>query len=389
MSIALDGAPELSYAVYALYSLLTLTVLLGCILLVRKILARKASFEGDMEFDHERIARELDQEIRDLENLRNRIFPTGHFTKAALQVQTANESKPAVTAAPAPVAAGTDPRVAELQEKVKTLTEALRQTEEKLASAPAAAPAASSGISSEEKAALEKSRKDVEVKLSQQTEELQKIKANAEQLERIVSEYQLFEEDFALVKKYRKENEVLRAELAKKGMSEEEIRKLLEANDALSPAAAGNRAPIAAVHTASEKTPEPSMDEVLAATTVEGEASPAASVDVAPPAPTQEEVAAALSADPQKDADAVFEAAQSQGQSEEKKVIPADAAEAVEKTVIAATPAAAPATPAAAPATPAPAQSEAEMEAMAESAVSEDELMAEFEKLLNEKDQST
>jgi uncharacterized protein (UPF0262 family) len=267
MSLLTDNASLMTYSIYAVYTLLTATVLLGCFLIIRKISQRQPSFEGDLEFDHERIARELDREIKDLENLRNRIFPASHFSKSSLIVQVPVSASGAVlddadilksveaqlssqaVKADLPdlseIAQGTGASpesMAAFQAKVNELTEALNRSKAELktlreATASGAASSASGAdpAGGPSRAELDKLTKELELKVSQQKEEIQKHIGSVKHLEKIIGEYQLFEEDFALVKKYRKENEILRTELIKRGLSEPDIIKLLEAADALTP----------------------------------------------------------------------------------------------------------------------------------------------------------
>ena len=403
MSLLTDNASLMTYSIYAVYTLLTATVLLGCFLIIRKISQRQPSFEGDLEFDHERIARELDREIKDLENLRNRIFPASHFSKSSLIVQVPVSASVAVlddadilksveaqlssqaVKADLPdlseIAQGTGASpesMAAFQAKVNELTEALNRSKAELKTLrETTASGAASGADpagGPSRAELDKLTKELELKVSQQKEEIQKHIGSVKHLEKIIGEYQLFEEDFALVKKYRKENEILRTELIKRGLSEPDIIKLLEAADALTP-----------------RTTKPvqvaSVEEAPAAAPVEVAPTPA---PVSTPAPVAQSATAPSPAPASETVSATPAAAEAEAPVVQSAPSPTPPAEAVS----------APSTPAAAPAeTPvksSDAQSaesvekiQAEAEAMAESVFSEDELMAEFEKLLNEKDQST
>lgn len=403
MSLLTDNASLMTYSIYAVYTLLTATVLLGCFLIIRKISQRQPSFEGDLEFDHERIARELDREIKDLENLRNRIFPASHFSKSSLIVQVPVSASGAVlndddilNSVEAQLSSqtvkadlpdlseisqgtGASPEaMAAFQAKVNELTEALNKSKAELktlrdSAASGGASGAADPAGGPTRAELDQLTKELELKVSQQKEEIQKHIGSVKHLEKIIGEYQLFEEDFALVKKYRKENEILRTELIKRGLSEPDIIKLLEAADALTPRT-------------TKSVQVASSEEIPAAAPVEAASIPAPEASTAPalqsaqaPAPTSTLAPEAVSV-PSTPAPAAVPAAA------ELASAPTPTPEAI----------ATPTASVAAPVQSSDAQSaesvekiQADAEAMAESVVSEDELMAEFEKLLNEKDQST
>ncbi|MBP7845433.1 MAG: hypothetical protein KA116_11545 [Proteobacteria bacterium] len=403
MSLLTDNASLMTYSIYAVYTLLTATVLLGCFLIIRKISQRQPSFEGDLEFDHERIARELDREIKDLENLRNRIFPASHFSKSSLIVQVPVSASGAVlndddilNSVEAQLSSqtvkadlpdlseisqgtGASPEaMAAFQAKVNELTEALNKSKAELktlrdSAASGGASGAADPAGGPTRAELDKLTKELELKVSQQKEEIQKHIGSVKHLEKIIGEYQLFEEDFALVKKYRKENEILRTELIKRGLSEPDIIKLLEAADALTP-----RTTKSVQVAATEETPAAAPVEAASIPAPEASTAPAAQSAQAP-APTPTPAPEAVSA-PSAPAPAAVPAAA------ELASAPTPTPEAI----------ATPTASVAAPVQSSDAQSaesvekiQADAEAMAESVVSEDELMAEFEKLLNEKDQST
>ncbi|NCN28551.1 hypothetical protein GW915_13380 [bacterium] len=191
---------------------------------------RKSNFEGNLEFDLEKIAGEIDVEITNLRSLRNRILPYANLEQVDPEqeaiVNADGKSTSALSAA--------DPSVVkEFQNKITELESKLKEAQSKAGSNSSTASeeegaASASQLSEKDAAELEKQRQEFQVKLNKQEEELKELKKNKDLLEKIVSEYQLFEDDFALVKKYKRENEELRKRLMdKEGLNEEQVDSLL------------------------------------------------------------------------------------------------------------------------------------------------------------------
>lgn len=343
--------PFFPYILYGLILLVGVLIVLMSFVLLRGVI-KKANFDsGDAKYDHEQIASEIETEIGRLEDLRQRLNPNAVALKAEPRLhdsQTATASAAAGGAAPseAQINALVEERVKtqlqELQTQLATTQGELKKAQEAAASA---GPGATGGNAEEltaAKAEIEKEKLALQEKVGH--------------LEKVLAEYQIFEEDFALVKKYKAENEQLRKQLEAASNGQP------IAASAVAPSAEVTEADIANMFNELSQTSTPDAPAGVAAT----------------PAPDS---ATTIAADAPTAAPAVTEVAATPAEPSAAPT-PAPAAEA------AAAPAVVEAAPvatneaAAAPATPA--DKAAETEALAESAATDDRLIAEFEKLLGE-----
>ncbi len=351
-NLAAQLHPYLSYLLMGQLALFGGAILVGCVLVFRRLFSRKPA--KDLGDDASRVAEEINEEIRRLRALRDRLSP-----------DFAGEGdEPSVVAVSAPSGAanssGAD-RDAIAKEVEAQWSGRVKELESQLALA-AAAPA--SGADPAEVEKLKSEKTELEMKVAG--------------LEKVISEYQIFEEDFALVKKYKEENERLRAAGAVPAeapapagpkMTEQDIASLF--GDIAGDAAKENPAPA---------TPDP----------------------VPEPAPAPVEVAPSADANPpleQSELEKLL--AEAQSEADQNALLEDTPSAPAETTTIAAAPAASEAVPETLVEAPAstnaatkPAGVDPSLEAMAmeidegdAEAMSEaggDDVMAEFEKLLGE-----
>lgn len=199
--------PYTLYLIYGQILLLSLAILVGATLIIRRLWKRE-SVDGGLIQDREKLAAEIHEEVLRLQDLRNRLDSSyiieGKDISASPVPAVLKQGAPAATAETHPMQKALSQ--IELEEKVHAATQALTgeiaqltqklaQTEEKLKAA-LANPAASSGPSSAEAEAV-----------------VAELKGLKEKLE----DYQAFEDEIALVKQYKEENERLKAQLAAGG----------------------------------------------------------------------------------------------------------------------------------------------------------------------------
>lgn len=208
-ALAAKLMPYFSYFLYAQLLLLCLAVLVGSILLIKRILGRPV-LSGDARYDKEKIAREIDVEIDRLEDLRHRILPGERVRKVA-----GDAAGPAVI----------DPNSPEVEalfeERYRQKTEALKADFERrlqeLSAASEAGKNSDAGLEEKIKA-LESSKESELGQLRRELESSQKITRESvertKHLENVVADYQIFEEDLAFIKKYKSENEALMQKIA-------------------------------------------------------------------------------------------------------------------------------------------------------------------------------
>jgi hypothetical protein len=201
--------------------LLCATVLVGCIWWLRRHF-QKQPFEGMSQFDHEKIAHEIQDEIMRLRELRNRIYPAAQATDESndLLLSAPRESAapdPAVTidnaALEAKIAADYETRIQKLNARITELEGELKAKNEATTPAPA---------SSGQLEQLQKEfHKDREV-----------LKEQVVHLEKVLAEYKIFEEDFALARRYKAENDQLRKQLSEThNITEDDIASLFKSAD--------------------------------------------------------------------------------------------------------------------------------------------------------------
>ena len=343
--------PYLYYIIVAQLVLLCLAILVGGFLVLRRFFTKQA-FEGDSAVDHERIAKEINQEILRLEELRNRIFPSSATSRAV----SLGDPAPAVAVVDGAVDSAT---LAKFEEQNKASAAKLKDLETQLAraredAAKAIAEAAvGSSTASAPAAAAGPSEAEIQARIdaANQSISAEKIELSTKvsQLEKVLAEYRIFEEDFALVKRYKTENEKLKKQLSETHqVTEQDISSLFESigeDGAPAPAAAPKQnAPI--------NTDGDSFFKDALAETLSSGAS-----DTAGSAPSGN-IAPATTTRVQTDPSSATVATGGNSDLEKIKSEPTLAA-----------------------ATPAP----ADMESLAESSVNDDALLEEFQKILGDK----
>lgn len=259
--------PYLMNVIFAEFILLGIATLVGAVLLIRHIL-REEPLEGDPAYTKEKIAWELTQEIERLKELRTRIHPAFAAPKDEVAAPTTGEPAVALSAddrakLEKDLEAKFAEQIATLEKTNKELLEAL----EKLKGEQPAVAAAPTGDAVSPEALIE-AQKDAQV-----------LKQKVEVLEKTLTEYQIFENDIALVKKYKTENEELRKQLAATPqVTEDDIASLF---DAMNIPGAPAAAPAAAAPTAPAGTPmqAPGFTQAPPA-----QPAPAATVPWSPPA---------------------------------------------------------------------------------------------------------
>ena len=209
-STAAKFHPYLVYLLGFEVALLGLALAFGAFLLLKHFL-KKRPFDGSPAVENKEIARQVQEEILRLVELRNRIDPSLANLEPG-KIAQGQVGTPAAGSTP-------DIKILEekfqnevkgFQEKIAALETALKSAQEaaaKGAENPAegsAAQASSGGASADEIQKIKDESAQAKVELEQQVVHL----------ETVVSEYRIFEEDFALVKKFKGENDQLREEIA-------------------------------------------------------------------------------------------------------------------------------------------------------------------------------
>lgn len=206
IQIAEKLSPYLFYLWNGLLILVCMTLLMGCVLVVRRAFT-KQDFEGDPQYDNHKVAKEIHEEIQRLSDLRNRLDPSYQKLIQAMSAESAVQSElnePGVGGA------------ASMSEDEKKALEAILRAEfekeisQLKADLEAAQKSTVSTAAPEPKVeeALNKQRFEM-------NQESEKLRGQVGHLERMLSEYRLFEDDFAQVKKLKLENEELRRLLEK------------------------------------------------------------------------------------------------------------------------------------------------------------------------------
>jgi hypothetical protein len=285
--------PYISYIFFGQLVVTGLAILVACLLVLRRMAKRDPL--ASVEPDKERIAKEIHQEILRLRALRDSLMPGREDEADIAPVPRPVSEGPAVTTeATAPVAGPASPVELEAaekrgelrgEEKMKALVADLEAKLAAAASASASPAPAEGGASSEE---LEKAKKAA----SEAEAQTEALKEKVGALEKVLAEYQIFEEDFALVKKYKEENDRLRQQLEAGGgagpgpkVTEDDIASLFSDFDGLAPLAENRSpavAPVAAKALEAHSEPEPAAEsedssfaELEAALATEGDSDPA------------------------------------------------------------------------------------------------------------------
>lgn len=292
--------PYLSYFLYAQLALLCAAILVGIGIFLSRVL-RKQSIEGDPNYTKERIAIEIHAEITRLRDLRDRIHPGfAKDAEAGGPAQVVTVTQPMTAEAKAALEA-------EIEKKFKEELDYLRNKNTELEAAAKAAPAAApaDGTAAPAPAAGTQEMADALANAAKEKgvveEEAKTLKAKVEVLEKTLTEYQIFENDIALVKKYKAENEELRKQLsATPQVTEEDIASLFSAmvppggTPAQSAAAAGPATPAPApVAVAPAPAPEPAPEPEPTPVVAESAPAPAPTKTVFEPVPEEAPVTAA------------------------------------------------------------------------------------------------
>lgn len=221
--------PFFEYMLFGTMGLLCLAITIGIVILMRRH-ATRDQMTGVGEIDYPKIAAQLQKEILRLQALRDRIYPEG---AADLAISEANRSAPTVVGSAeqgASLASMSADDLSELPEVQNLLSEQIaklnKQHEEALAKVTASG-GGSGGESAEASAA-----KDAKITSLQIEVDSLKAKAAAVSLDGAGSaaleqevkglkdklqEYEIFEEDLSRVKELSRENEELKKQLAGKG----------------------------------------------------------------------------------------------------------------------------------------------------------------------------
>jgi hypothetical protein len=250
--------------------LLCATVLVGCIWWLRRHF-QKQPFEGMSQFDHEKIAHEIQDEIIRLRELRNRIYPLGQtpvedddkFLSTPREPSAPVNTVPVDTSAlEAKFAADFEARAQQLNSRIAELEAELEATKESKA---VPAPASSGQLEQLQK----EFHKDREV-----------LKEQVVHLEKVLAEYKIFEEDFALARRYKAENDQLRKQLSEThNITEDDIASLFKSAN---PSDVGAKELFGASDLAdlandkisgAEENASPATDELMAALTSSSESS--------------------------------------------------------------------------------------------------------------------
>jgi hypothetical protein len=209
--------PYTLYLIYAQILLLSLAIFVGAMLIIRR-LWRREPVDGGLIQDREKLAAEIHEEVLRLQDLRNRLDSSyiieGKDISASpvprvLGTQTVQEPSAGTSAAAVSGAGATANALSQIEleakihestqhltKEISVLTDKLSRAEEKLKSAGTAAPAVdNSALLAEQEA----------------------TKAELVELKEKLEDYQAFEDEIALVKQYKTENERLRAQLAAGG----------------------------------------------------------------------------------------------------------------------------------------------------------------------------
>jgi hypothetical protein len=250
MSLADKLIPHLPQILVAQIVLMGVAILVGIALILRKMAQRGGSLEGDAGFAKERVAAELAAEITRLGDLRSRllggqgasssVLPVNDTLGTPLENALAGATVPA-SAAPAQgsgqeASASAAAEAAALKVKLKEAEErhtaSLKELKDQLdrarsdlqAQVEAMAAMGSSGEAAPKTPAQDSApAKDSATSDKELTELKEKLKT----LESVVKDYEIFEQDLALVKKYKSENDVLRKQIsASHNVTEDDIAKL-------------------------------------------------------------------------------------------------------------------------------------------------------------------
>jgi hypothetical protein len=419
-SLAQKLLPHISYLIAGQVVLLGLALMLGGYIFLRYYF-KKRPFDGDPAIESKEIALQIQAEITRLTELRNRVAPglAGSFSSSGPSVVTA--TTPSTSIQSEGESTSTDPnsiqkiqdleaahklQIEEFNKKIASLEAELSTPKTARISGTPAGDSNNVTI-----AGVDPGNKDVQKLKLEFEKEKSTLTSQVTHLETVISEYKIFEEDFALVKKYKSENDDLKNQITAL-TSQVKALQTSEANPSATPAtsAQGFSTPTPAQE-AAPKSPKMTDEDIssLFATLENGKstqqaeevapqsapppaAAPAATLaNTAPPASVSEieaffkdqdatapqgsgdaadallaELAAAQSASASPAPDAVSTQASATPLTQEAAPAPGFDSEKVTKE----------------PKIANPAEAKSDLETLAESAASDDQLMQEFQKLL-------
>jgi hypothetical protein len=215
--------PHIQYFILGYMALIVVVLLLGAVLFLRNYF-RKRPFDGDPAIESKEIALQIQAEITRLTDLRNRVAPdlantfssTGPVVITVAAASTAEQSPPAANAAANPDASHSV-KITELENKHKTEVAELQKKmgllEAELAAAKLAGPPPGSTVGDANQVTVAAAPEEIQ-KMKQEIEkEKETLTTQVTHLETVISEYKIFEEDFALVKRYKTENDDLKNQI--------------------------------------------------------------------------------------------------------------------------------------------------------------------------------
>ena len=368
-------APYICQIAFALVLLFGATILIGSMILIRRSLSKKTPGQSSPE-DFDRIATELDGEIRRLSDLRNRLDPKFSDSLNSRHAPELGDLNLNENSGPSPTVHGSGPSsetatliasLNESRERIKLLELELAANKTQTANvAPGSGPAIDlSAVEDQHKA-------EVNAIKDRHTAQAKELNTKIANLETALSDYKIFEEDLSQVKRYKRENDKLAAMLKEAGIE-------WIPDPALAAAAAGKPPP----EVRPLLTDAQMLNEIMeSAESVEKSSVPPATESTGEPASAEPMVTMAAKTDVSKtEIDTLFDdlmnsssIGQSASDSNPEPATPI-AAEPTSQTAAAT-----------GPSTESPPTVDSDRaEALAESAANDDDLMAEFEKLLGGK----
>jgi len=206
-------SPYFSSLVVVQMVLICVTLLIGIYMILKRFLGKDATAASNM--DGEQIAYEITEEMMRLAQLRSKIFPSAGKVPADFHTQNMHAAVPVSALANASSPAVDGAQLAAFQAQMQAYEIKIKQLEsEASANQQALAQAQSAATQSGGSVDPSKIQAEVDRIVNPLNKEKEDLSHKLAHLEKVVSEYRIFEEDFALVKKYKSENEKLKAQLA-------------------------------------------------------------------------------------------------------------------------------------------------------------------------------
>jgi len=227
-SLALALKPYFSTLLLAQAILFFAAVAVGCLIIITRWTKRRRDASQNIEVQGDSVALEINQEIRRLEELRSRLStgmaklstdPNAVSTQSAgtIPQQSASSVDPmAVDTLKAQMEVEFEKRSQEMSGKVASLEYELAKAREQVEAALKASPATSAGVQAgtDQGEDIQKLRLDHDQEKTTLKGEITQLTEKSARMQTIIDEYKIFEEDFALVKKYKLENEMLKKQLS-------------------------------------------------------------------------------------------------------------------------------------------------------------------------------